>query len=160
MTFTFTPTPDDYAAVIRAMAWRHWATWAAAGGFGLAFLYGLWAAGQIPLGWLFLLPLPLMIAYQSLFVPLQWKQQARGRPKMLAETTWTVDEQQAVVANAFHETRTEWSGWRACAETGGYFILTLSTNKRLVQFIPKRAFASAEEMAAFRDLAARRIRRG
>jgi len=94
-----------------------------------------------------------------LFMPLQWKQQARGRPRMLAETTWTAEEQQVTIQNQFQESRMDWGAWRACDELAGYFILPLATNRRFFQFIPKRAFASAEQMAAFRDLAARRIAR-
>jgi len=157
MEFTYQPAPDDYAAVMRSMSLRHRTYWFAIASFGAVFVLGLFMLDQMPLGWLFLLPLPLCILYIAVYLPMMWSRQARRTPKMMAEMSWQVDDQQVVIRNAQQETRMDWAKWERCVELERYFLFFLAENKRMFQFVPKRAFQSPEQLAAFRELVSRKL---
>ena len=152
-----TPEPDDYARVMRIVYRRQKAAWVSGILLGIAFVFGLIFAGQLPLGWVFLLPLPLYIVYVSVFMPMTMRQRARSNPRMLAETSYGFGEDRISIKNQFRESELEWGALRECLETEHYFLLSMSADKPLFQFIPKRSFESADQMDAFRSLARRKV---
>lgn len=156
--FSFKPTPDDWSGVIRAVYLRQRSFWFALSLFAVVFVMGLWMALDGGMGGLFMLPLPLVAVYYLLFVPLTLRQQARGNPRMLAETTWNASEDHVVVRNAFQESQLDWGTFSRWAETDRYILLFLSTNKRMCQFIPRRAFADDAQRADFLALVGRHVK--
>ncbi len=157
ITVHFTPTPQDYVKTYRTLQFRSLFTrivYGALGVLGLCLLSSTLApsAGSnvrlwpIPIAILFFLALAFMLPGYSV------GRRAKGNEQLLAQTGWEVDDLQLHVSNQFVDAKYEWGFFQGLIEDKEYFYLRHSSNKRLYNFIPKRAFTSAGEMQAFREL--------
>jgi len=66
--------------------------------------------------------------------------------------TYDIDNERLIIAHPEAESKYLWSVFSKAFENKEYFLLTYSTSKNAVQFIPKRAFVSAEQEKLTRDL--------
>jgi hypothetical protein len=101
-------------------------------------------------------PLVLLALYLVL-TPIVIASRARSRSVLFAPTQWEAGERSLRVRARQVDTEIDWRAFERLIETQRYFILALRDRRRLFLFVPKRAFASAGDEAAFRDLARRAI---
>lgn len=78
------------------------------------------------------------------------KRAYRENPVFAGSTSVSFGEEHIQVANPLGESRLKWSFYRSAMESDAFFMPMIS--KRSFSIIPKRSFASEEEMASFRDL--------
>jgi len=71
--------------------------------------------------------------------------------KMFSRAEYEFSEEYIIVRNAFTETKNTWSMYAKVLETKTHFLLFLSTNKNMFNYIPKRAFSSEGEQNDFRN---------
>ncbi len=157
ITVQFTPTPEDYVRTYRALQFRHPATRLV---YALLTVFELCLVGSLfisrfesnsPL-WAAAIPIPILLLVAVLWPGYNVGRNAKNNERLLAEITWELDDDHVRTANRFAETKYDWGSFQALVENKEYFFLRHSANKRLYNFIPKRAFTSADQMAAFRDL--------
>lgn len=160
ITVHFTPTTQDYVKTYRTLQFRSPFT---------RLVYGVLAALELCMLASILLPgfgsntrlwpvaiaVPIFIALAVILPGTSIGNNAQHNERMLADITWEMDDMQLRMANRFTKTKYDWDSFTGLIENGEYFFLRHSANKRLYNFIPKRAFASEAQMAAFRDLARR-----
>ena len=157
ISFRFIPTKDDYVHSIRAF-------FLCDAGFkrtlvimGIVELLIVVAALAGNLGdglllWLLALAMPALLVYLWVILPLNTGRQIEKNERFMSETTWELGEDQVLIKNKFSETKMDWGSFQKVVETGDYYLLVYTANKRMFQFIPKRAFESQEHAAAFREV--------
>jgi hypothetical protein len=72
------------------------------------------------------------------------------------EQVFTFSDEGATVVSATGEAKFLWSAWIKYQETGRFFLLYPS--KQIVHIMPKRAFASEQELVDFRNLLKQKVR--
>jgi hypothetical protein len=85
------------------------------------------------------------------------RRRIRQEPKYTSEQAWQFSESGVQSKTAFGESKREWQVYPKVAEDAKYFILFLPSNAYTP--IPKRAFASADELIRFRALLKRKVAR-
>lgn len=157
ITVQFTPTPQDYVRTYRALQFRHPATrlvYALLTAFELCLVASLFISrfeSNSSL-WVAAIPIPLLLLLAVMWPGYNVGRNARHNERLLAEITWEFNDERVRTANRFAETKYDWGSFQDLVENKEYFFLRHSANKRLYNFIPKRAFTSDGQMAAFRDL--------
>jgi hypothetical protein len=162
MTLHFTPTEQDYLRAARALSLKRGSLWVSVGMMalleGCLFFTVLTSAQPAPLlSWLFLLFPPLVLAALFYGVPYWSLRHVKGNERMLAETTWDLNDEGVAMKNRFAESKLDWGSFAGVSENRDYFFLQLSANKRLHHFIPKRALPTPEEQAHFRQFVAQHL---
>lgn len=163
IVFRYTPTADDYRKGIASYYFRQTSFLILIGIAGLMFLIGvfLWiGAGfeQAPYAPLLVFLLPILLFFSVLLQPWLASRQVNKNERMRTETTWTVSDDGLLVTTGYGQSKIDWETFGKVVETGDYFLLLYSWNRRLFQIIPKRAFASPDEMADFREYLKRHIK--
>ncbi len=157
MSFTFTPNKDDYITTMRGFSLTRknillrlffYAILFAAIliGFRIAKLEN-WTLAPV-----LMVVFILAIIFQFVVTPLRVSQQIEGNERLRCETTCTVDESGLRLSNKFGEWLNDWGTFHNFKETKEHFMIFFSTNQNSFQFIPKRAFASAEMMGDFHQI--------
>ena len=72
-------------------------------------------------------------------------------------TTYVLDEEKVSVSSSMSETTFLWSLFAQAFEDGEYFLFGYSSNKNMVQFIPKRSFESEEQESLVRSLITQKL---
>jgi hypothetical protein len=156
LTFQFTPAKKDYAQAVRALGLRDRRTGLTLGVMCLvtAFaVYSLLMEGSADLRFLpFLLVVPLAVVYLLLWVPARVARQAMKDHRLSSEQTWHIDDEGIRVSLPTGETRLPWGAFARIFETKSQYLLLYAANRRLVQFVPKRALAVAGQEPDFRAL--------
>jgi hypothetical protein len=162
--FTFTPTHRDYVTAARAYLSRQQLY------LLIVFLLGLVSG----LTWLlfslsanredaFVFVLPALIMPFGLVVlflivtPIVMASQAAKNKTLTSELRWEASTAGLHVAGANTDTLLNWGLFKDVLETKSYFLLVFRDRRKLFQMIPKRAFATPEDQARFRELANMRI---
>ena len=87
-----------------------------------------------------------------LFVtPLQLRRNVQANERLRAETTGQASDAGLLLQTAFSETKMDWGTFAQLSETHTHFFLPYTVNRNMVQIIPKRAFASPQDVQAFRQ---------
>ncbi len=157
ITVHFTPIPQDYVKTYRMLQFRSLFTrivYGTLGVLGLCLLGSTLAPSAGSNARLWPIPIAILVFLALAFMLPSYSvgRRAKGNEQLLAETAWELDDSQLRVSNRFVDAKYEWGFFQGLVEDKDYFYLRHSSNKRLYNFIPKRAFASAEEMQAFREL--------
>ncbi len=157
----FTPEPGDYVRTTRAFFardWRTWLTMVLVGG-GVAWgIYNLVSAGRMTLMNLYLLAFPVALAgFLWLGLPLTIERRVRRDRRLCSPTTWEIGDAQVVMRNVFGESRLEWATFGRVVETKAHYLLTYSASRGAFALLPRRAFASAEQEGAFREIVRRHL---
>jgi hypothetical protein len=167
LEFSFTATGEDHARAIRAFTLRQPLHLALIGGAGLLTVTTLCLfLGIIMLSLMgdrlatnpasFACIVPLFIVY--LFIPARLLilgpylagQQFKKHQDKVGQITWVIDDDHVKIDSSQMKNETDWQAFSKAMETKGYYFLIYAMNKRAFQFIPKRAFESAEQEADFR----------
>ena len=154
--FSYSLTPEDYAKASREFALSQPAAlillilWGLLGGFTIYF--GLFASGSDQSTVLFCalpsylsVPLFMLVLIPNSLARRFWKQQGTS-----AQVTWTIDDSRLHVSTPRTKYEMDWDLLGTMVETKQYYLLPRSTNKGLVDIVPKRAFESSEQEAEFR----------
>lgn len=164
VTFTFTPTRQDYISGMRYHIARRLSVRLILILFGLIFVGGV---AMLPtVDWDFSIVLPQLLlfpvfAFMFLFwLPFSVGRQVERNERLTCETTWQVDDERLQVKTRFTDMAMDWGTFAKSEENKDYFLLIYTVNKNMIQIIPKRAFTTAEHEAAFRRLEQRHIRTG
>jgi hypothetical protein len=159
LEFRFALTKDDYRRGVRAFYARSSTTWIL---FALCLALSLmnWAvfdAAPLVQAVSFVLPILFYLGFLFGFMPWWLARQVQHNERMRLETTWRVTDDRVAVSTAFAEGTMDWGTFRRVVDTPNAYLLVYTVNKNMFQIIPKRAFASPDQAAAFEQLLARKL---
>ncbi len=160
LQFSFVPTADDYIRSTRAFHLRQTSTRLLLGVASLLFAWALYSQfryGFQPLGLASLLFLPFFLLFLFVIPAITLRRRFQTTEQMRHETTWTVDDETILVRQPGLESRMVWSTFRRVVEVPGFYLLVLSSSPNMIQILPRRAFASPEQDAQFREVARRHL---
>lgn len=167
LTFHFTPDKSDYIKPLRAFAFHQKSNRIVLVFFGTVLILGF--IGFVVLGygtalWNYLLPwifLVFVFYLITLFFlnPMLAARQIQKSERSLVETTWEVNDNSIKITNSFSETKFDWGTFDRVIETKTHYLFTYSTNNRLIQILPKRAFISQQQQDEFRSLIGNNIQK-
>lgn len=157
----FTPQPGDYGQSIRAFYARDRRILLTMGLCGLMLAWGIFnvaQAGRLTLMSLYLLLFPIVLAaFLWWGMPLALGRRVRRDSRLRSPTTWEIGDAQVTMRNEFGESRLEWTTFGRVVETKAHYLLTYSAYRGAFALLPRRAFASAEQEAAFREIVRRHL---
>ena len=159
LEFRFALTKDDYRRGVRAFYARQPMTWIL---FMLCLVialvnWGVFEVSPVVQAISFALPILIYVGFLFVFMPWWVGRHAQRNERMSVETTWRVTEERVAVSNTFAEGTMDWGTFRRVVETPDAYLLVYTINKNMFQIIPKRAFASPDQAAAFEQLLARKL---
>ncbi len=102
--------------------------------------------------WVIPVFLLLLVFYVYIISPILAGRRVGRNPKFQSETVGEATPEYLAIKNANVDSKTKWDAYANAVETRQYFLLIHAVNRRMFQFIPKRAFANDEQLDAFRDL--------
>jgi hypothetical protein len=162
----FTPTKEDYIKALRAFNLRSTSTivifiFLACAGI-CSFVYiTLGSPTRSPDNWILLLSAGTIILMWAIsrFVlgPALAGRRVQKNERLRSETYWVVDDAQITIKNEYSEGKADWGVFQRVIDTKEHYLLVHTTNKRLLQILPKRAFESESQEACFRDLLKRHL---
>jgi hypothetical protein len=163
--FTFTPAQREYITATRAFLIRQPLYLLIVFGLGLisSLIWLLFSLDENNAG-AFVLALPAIIAPFGLIAlfliltPIVIASAAVNRQALASEMRWEASTAGLHVAGANTDTLLNWGLFKDVIETKRFFLLVFHDRRKLFQMIPKRAFASPEDVAGFREMAKRAIR--
>jgi len=97
------------------------------------------------------LPLIVVIAVYVM-VPLRIAKQVEANEQLSSQTFWIADSDQVMIRNAVTETKLDWAVFSEVIEFQEYYLFLHAANRRVFNFVPKRAFESQSQEAAFRKV--------
>jgi hypothetical protein len=162
MRLSFVPTAGDYTASARNMSYQDKLAQILLGLAAfmvIAFINSIVRGelGKYIVIWLFTAFIFLTLITIYVIVPAQVGRRAANEPRLIAEQVWAVGEDGILIETPYTEVRLDWYSFKRILDTKTHYIFIYARNPRAYQFLPKRAFASAEQEAEFRRMAARRV---
>ena len=161
INLTYQLSENELMDVIRAQSMRTWSFRFLAG--FIVILYAYIAVQQIVYGatlelmFFTLAPVILVTVILVLFTlsnPLV-RRRIRKEPKYTCEQVWQFSEERIHWQTPYAEANRVWETYPRVEEDSKYFIFFLKSNAFTP--IPKRAFASADEIIRFRELLKRKM---
>jgi hypothetical protein len=156
--FAFTPTYNDYVTTSRAYVLRQPVTLLLVLGAGLLSVgFSAFAAANFNslISLLPVIAVPLiLVALYVIVTPLLIASRAQGNKQLLAAMSCEASPAGIRVRSQFVDTTLDWRLFRDVIETRRYFLLVFHDGKKMFQMAPKRAFASEQDVDAFREMAA------
>lgn len=101
--------------------------------------------------------LTLLIVIIILFNPYMLAQRLRKSLEASGENVYEFTDDFVSIKDSTTELTQQWSVYSKAIATDDYYILTFTLNRIAGRFIPRRAFESSEQEAAFRELLARKL---
>lgn len=172
ITVHFTPTADDHVRVFRYLIFRRYRLWHVLIILLVAVLLCMYPlmpvvtlfisgqSGTVDISLVKFVPLLgyiLILAILFIWPPFLIKQRAKRQERFLLETTFEFGEDTIVGKDEHTELKQDWGAFQGADETKEYYVLISAANKNAGRFIPRRAFESPEQEAAFRELLARKL---
>jgi hypothetical protein len=178
LTFTYRPISEDYVVPLRTH-WRRRPFFIIA--FTLSGLLALFFIGITIFGVVLTLTsgmsskdissslmcnvFPLICAatfgmYPLIFwviVPASGAKVFQRDEHLQAETTWSLDDDGIRITTRFEEHKIDWGTFHQVQETKDYYLLVMRAVKMALRAVPKRAFTSADQEMAFREIAQRHL---
>ncbi len=154
ITVHFTPIPQDYVKTYRFLQVHSTFSRISYGVmviFELCLIASVLIPGSQARLWPVAVGIPIFMVLAILLPGYSVGRRAKGSEQWRAETTWELNDSQLRVSNQFVDAKYEWGFFQGLVENKEYFYLRHSSNKRLYNFIPKRAFASADQIQEFRE---------
>jgi hypothetical protein len=168
ITFKCTPTKEDYVQVIRAF---HLSSRSKVRSSILFLLLAIVYLSFVP----YFLPLaggarsgtawypvlfPLLCISFFLLTPAYWffigpyltGRKVQKHERLREEMTYYLDDHEVRIIGEKSELKLDWGAYRNTIEVKHHYLLVHRVNKQMFQFIPRRAFESEEQEAAFRRL--------
>lgn len=165
LSYTFTPTPEDYADALRDFLLKQRMTWIvlllsasmAAGG-----LLGVIAAGWQRFSFGIFLVLVFIVYVSFLWGVSPWlvRRRVRRNPRLTVETEWRLEEHALVVHNAHTDMTIEWKQFSHLVETPHHFLLVYAADDERYQAIPRRALGDGAEQQTFKQHIQQRLQSG
>lgn len=164
ITFTFTPTQEDYIKSWLSHFIRQKMVWGMAVFFGLACINAVYSVTSKGKAFSLEHIIPLVVLFLSLLAMdglplLMLVQQVNTNAQLRAKTSWEVSDAGITIVTPHSEVKSDWSNFHEFIETGAYFLIFCSVNKRMFHIVPKRAFQSAEHEKGFRDILTEKLRK-
>ena len=155
--FKYTPEGKDYTRAMYAFYLADKRTWLTMMILILLVVCGSAAmlfSGSYnqPVFWILPIFLLLGLAYIYILSPFLVGVRVNRNTKLQSETMGIATPEHLALKNANVDSKLGWDNFGKAVETRDYFLLIYGTNRRMFQFIPKRAFAGEEQLDAFRDL--------
>ena len=157
MTLHYTPTRQDYAAVLRIFFWQRTGTKISLAILAIAFgliLYVIFIQGTPPtifeLVWL-LLP-PFFVVFTFYIQPARLANQASQNEQLVTETTWEVSVLGVQITSRYNSSLMGWESIRNLLTTREYYLLLNKKNQNSFRFVPRRAFTSPEQEELFLEM--------
>ena len=155
--FKYKPEGKDYTQAMYAFYLSDKRTWIAVILLFLLILCSglitiLFGNFDQSLAWIVPFVLLLGVVYIYIVSPYLVGMRVGRNPKLQSETSGTATAEQLALQNTNIDSKMSWDNFIRSVETRHYFLLIYGINKRMFQFIPKRAFESEEKIDAFRDL--------
>ncbi len=163
LSFQFTPTIQDYVRSYQSYQLRRKILLVMFAGLALFEVCLFFALIGGPFShhlvlWAVLIPIPLFFLFFFAAIPLLFiRQIQKTKERFLSRIIWQLDDRQIQIKNDYSETRVDWGTFQELTETKDYYYLIYTANRTLYQFIPKRALASPNMDAAFREIISRNI---
>jgi hypothetical protein len=162
LTVKFTMTPGEYAAALRTVLLRRRIIWFMVAAFAFFASAPFIRAAQTPGA-----PFPMnalvypgvgLLALAWLFGVVPMLAVRRMNPAMRdREQVFKFSDEGGEVVTGSSEAKFLWPVWVKYQETARFFLLYPS--RTIVHILPKRAFASEQELIDFRNLLKQKIRR-
>ncbi len=158
----FTLTEQDYVRAYYSLHLRERSTWWVLAGCGLLELCMLVGnvtglAGTGWLSWALLVPVPLAILYIFAWTPFTIARKVRRRVSLPAEADWEVSDVGVRMKIGKVEAPADWGAFARLVETREFFFLSHAAGRNSYTLLPKRALASPQQQADFREMATRCI---
>ncbi len=161
ISFRFVPTKDDYIKSFRIFYLNSWPAWAVLIVLvlfqiicvGSAFVrgdLGFDFGGIFPV--VIFIFLVFYIAFALVINPITVASKVEKDERLSSPVQYEVSDEQIMFKNQFSEIKLDWGSFQKVIESKELFLLIHSTNKNMFQIIPKRAFASADDEQAFKNL--------
>lgn len=161
LSFGFTPTKDDYLKAFRTFYLSSWPIWALLIFVSLPQAVCIFIAvlrGEFGDGYLLILPAIILLTgvivlISLLFIgPLRVANKVEKDERLHSPVQYECSDEQIHFKDQFSELKTDWASYQQYIESKELFLLIYTANKNMFQIIPKRAFKSPDDEAAFRDL--------
>jgi hypothetical protein len=167
LELSYTATAEDYARSIRAVTLRRPAALFLIISFGLLFVMVvctflgvimLILIGERPatdfIGFIYFLPCTTVLLLFPILLllinPYLAGQRFNKHQDKVGQITWAMDDDKVRIDSALTKSETGWDIFSKAMENKRYYFLVYAMNKRMFQFIPKRAFESPQQEADFR----------
>ena len=162
--FEFSLSIKDYKSSVRAFHLKQRSTWISLSVTGVLFIYGLFLilnpdADLSNYSIFALLLFPVILFAYLVFSPNRMAASVSRSDRYTAPQHWRVDKAGIKITNDFGEVKFKWTDFMGVVENKTYLLLQYSSNKNAFQIVPKRAFTSAEQEGAFRDLAKQNVKK-
>lgn len=161
ISFRFAPTKDDYIKSFRIFYLNSWPSWAVLIGLVLSQIICIGSAfvrGDLGFDFGGILPIVLFVflvfylAFALVINPMTVTSKVEKDERLSSPVQYEVNDEQIMFKNQFSETKLDWGSFQKVIESKELFLLVHATNKNMFQIIPKRAFASADDEQAFKNL--------
>lgn len=166
ISFGFTPNGEDYRKSFQTYYRENWIpailfpVYILLVGIFLFITgsYGMFGPGNtLYFGLLFAFVAAFYVLFVFVINPRLIAARAAKDERMSSPVQYEVTGEQLVMRTAFSEVKTDWGEYQKVIDGKEIILLLHHTNKRMFQFIPKRAFASPEDERAFVELARRKV---
>jgi hypothetical protein len=164
VTLSYTPTQQDYAAVLRAFFWQRTQTRISLVFLAIAFILVFIAIGTtgfkpnlFELVWL-IFP-PAFVLFVFVIQPRRMASQAGRNEQLTSVATWVVSEAGVEIKARSSATQLDWDTLQKLVRTKDYYLLLSRVNKNAFRFLPRRAFTTPQQEEMFLDLVVKNIKR-
>lgn len=89
--------------------------------------------------------------------PLQAGNRVQKSERLRPEATWHLGGDAIQIITQYAESKIDWGTFQKAIMTKHHYLLVYTVNKQAFQIIPRRAFESAEQEAAFREIVERHL---
>ncbi|MEJ2487579.1 MAG: YcxB family protein [Anaerolineales bacterium] len=160
----FSLSVKDYKNSVRAFHLKQRSTWISLSVTGVLFIYGLFLIlnpdSDLSNYSIFaLLLFPVILFAYLVFSPNRMAASVSQSDRYFAPQNWRVDQAGIKITNEYGELKFKWTDFIGVVENTTYLLLQYASNKNAFQIVPKRAFLSAEQEEAFRDLAKQNVKK-
>ncbi len=168
LKFEFTPTEWDYAGAIAGyFLGRRWTTWFVIPAGLSTALYAIfmslflwWQKGVPTFGLCVSGPVLLVILLATYALqPLLLVYKVKKNERLRGINQYEVDEEKISVHTPYAQASYDWGTYGKLTDTGKYYLLIYSTNSRMFNLIPKRAFSTLQQETEFLDLAKKKLQK-
>lgn len=163
--FDFTLSVEDYKTGTRMFYLKQTNTLVGLVISGIFFFYGiilLFTGGRELLVTSLLVTalFPVLLYVYFVRSPSQVSKRVAQSERFTSPQKWRVDNEKIMISQHFGDTRVRWEEFVGLVESKDYFLLRFGVNRNAFQIVPKRAFSSEEQQAAFRELVRQNMGKG
>ena len=161
----FTLSEQDYSNSTRIFYANQPSIWIGLGLSAIFFVYGfilLFTSGSETLttSLVVIALFPVLLLVYFVLSPNRVAKRIAQFERFTAPQHWRIDDEEVQITQTFGDATVKWSDFVGVVESKEYILLRFAVNRNAFQIVPKRAFASQQQMEAFSDLVKQKIGRG